>query len=362
MASISERGSANGKSVFRARIRLRGYPDQSATFTSKSAAKAWAKVTEAAIIEGRHFSSQKAKRRTLAEAIDRYLEDNLSALAATEQRNRARHLEYWKKHLGKMTLAHLCNDAEPIRQLKKKLSHGETTRHRLRSPATVNRYHASLSKLFSCAMRWGWSATNPMQLVEKAQEPAGRDRYLSDDELERLLQATAVSQDPYLDTVVKLALTTGGRYSEVMGLTWSDLSFERQSVTFRNTKNKESRTVPLVEPAWSCCTTLHQARRTDTDLLFAWSKPHQPKDIRAGWHHALKAAGIENFTFHDLRHTCASYLAMNGATPSELAAVLGHRTLQMVKRYSHVSEPHTAALLRDMAAKKFGPKEAGDRD
>lgn len=362
MATITERINAEGHKAWRVRIRRSGYPDQNATFKSKTDAKRWATTTEAAILEGRHFVSQKSKRHTLADAIDRYLDDNLPKLSRSEQANRTRHLKYWNKHLGKMTLAQLCNDAEPIRELKKQLSKANTIRGTIRSPATVNRYHASLSKLFTTAMRWGWASANPMQLVEKAQEPAGRERYLSDDELEQLLRATAESKDPYLDTAVKLALTTGGRYSEVMGLSWSDLSFERQSVTFRNTKNKESRTVPLVEPAWSCCTTLHQARRTDTDLLFAWSKPDQPKDIRRGWDNALAAAGIENFTFHDLRHTCASYLAMNGATPSELAAVLGHRTLQMVKRYSHVSEPHTAALLRDMAAKKFAPKQASDRD
>ena len=360
MATITKRESTDGKTVYRCRIRLSGYPDQSATFKSIKKAKDWAKITEAAIIEGRYFSSQKAKRRTLAEAIDRYTEDHLPALSASEQKNRTRHLKFWKKHLGKMTLVHLCNDADPIRELKKKLSRGNTVRGTIRSPATVNRYHASLSKLFTTAMRWGWVNSNPMRLIEKAREADGRERFLADDELDRLLKATAKSKDPYLDITVKLALTTGGRYSEVLGLTWSNVSIERESVTFRNTKNKESRTVPLVDPALSAVTRLHATRRQDTDLLFPWSKPDQPKNIRRGWHNALEAARIENFTFHDLRHTCASYLAMNGARPSELAAVLGHKTLAMVKRYSHVSEVHTAELVRAMAAKRFGPKEATD--
>ena len=354
MATIIERITASGRKVQRVRIRLQGYPEQNATFKTKTEAKEWAKITEAAIIEGRHFASKKSKRRTLSEAIERYTEDNLPALSKSEQANRTRHLEFWKKHLGKMTLAHLCNDAEPIRQAKKKLVRSRSKYRGMRSPATVNRYHASLSKLFTCTMRWGWAASNPMRLIEKAREPDGRERYLSEDELSALLAATAVSRDPYLDIFVKLALTTGGRYSEIMGLSWSDVSLERESVTFRKTKNKESRTVALVEPARSAVATLHESRRTDTDLLFPWSKPDKPKDIRRGWSNAIAAAGIENFTPHDLRHTCASYLAMNGASPSELAAVLGHKTLAMVKRYSHVSEVHTSDLVRKMAAQRFG--------
>ncbi len=353
MATFDRRTSRDGKQVVRVRIRMRGYPDQSATFKGMKAAKDWAKVTEAAIIEGRHFSDQKAKRRTLSEAIERYSEHNLLKLSASEQRNRTRHLAFWKKHLGKITLAHLCNDAEPIREVKQKLKRSKTTRGEIRSASTINRYHASLSKLFTCAMRWGWANSNPMKLVEKDEEPAGRDRYLNETELAALLEATAVSKDPYLDIVVKLALTTGGRYAEIMGLTWANVSIERETVTFRDTKNKESRTVPLVEPALTAVTTLYENRRQDTELLFAWTRPDLPKNIQKGWQNALEAAVVENFTFHDLRHTCASYLAMNGASPSELAAVLGQKTLAMVKRYSHVSEPHTAELVRKMAAKRF---------
>lgn len=353
MAVIDERISKKGKKTFRARIRLRGYADQSATFNTKTAAQKWIKVTEAAIIEGRH-GSQQAKHHTLAEAIDRYLDDNLPALSQSEQRNRTRHLEYFKKHLGKMSLQQLCNDAEPLRLQMKKLAKGQTSHEKPRSPATTNRYYASVSKLFTCCMKWGWASSNPMRLVDKLHEPDGRDRFLSDAELERLLTATAASKDPYLDIAVKLALTTGGRYAEIMGLTWSSVSLERESITFRKTKNKEIRTVPLVEPALSAVKTLHDDRRKDTDLLFAWTNPDKPKNIRAGWVNALKAAKIQNFKFHDLRHTCASYLAMNGARPSELAAVLGHKTLAMVKRYSHVSEIHTAELMKDMAAKRFG--------
>lgn len=353
MGTIAKRTTKSGKVHFRARIRLQGYPDQSATFATRTAAKDWVKTTEAAIIEGRH-GTKRAKQHTLAEAIDRYLDDNLPALSESEQRNRKRHLVYWKKQLGKMSLAQLCNDADPIRLCMKQLARGNTARGTRRAPATANRYYASLSKLFTCAMRWNWARSNPLRMVDRLREQNARDRYLDETELKRLLEATAESKDPYLDVAVKLALTTGGRYAEIMGLTWSQVSVKRKSVTFRNTKNRDDRTVPLVEPALSAVKALRTNRRKDSDLLFPWTKPDQPKDIRAGWVNALKAAKIKDFRFHDLRHTCASYLAMNGARPSELAAVLGHKTLAMVKRYSHVSEVHTAELVRSMAEKRFG--------
>lgn len=289
MATIAERITADGVKHYRVRIRLRGYPDQSATFSTRTDARRWAKTTEAAILEGRHFVSGKSKRHTLADAIDRYLDDNLPQLSESEQRNRSRHLEYWGKHLGKMTLAQLCNDAEPIRELMRQLKRTNSSRGHKRSPATINRYFASLSKLFTCAMRWGWASSNPMRLVDKLKEPDGRDRYLTDDELQRLLTATAKGKDPYLDIVVKLALTTGGRYAEILGLSWSDVSIERETVTFRKTKNKETRTVALVEPALTAVVGLLHRRRDDTNLLFAWSKPDQPKDIRAGWLNALRS-------------------------------------------------------------------------
>ena len=83
-------------------------------------------------------------------------------------------------------------------------------------------------------------------------------------------------------------------------------------------------------------------------------KPQKPIEIRKSWLNALEKAGIEDFRFHDLRHSTASYLAMNGATLAEIAEVLGHKTLAMVKRYSHLSEAHTAGVLERMNQKFLG--------
>jgi integrase len=100
---------------------------------------------------------------------------------------------------------------------------------------------------------------------------------------------------------------------------------------------------------------MSKVRRIDTPLLFpSWKDPQTPMDVTKPWEAARAAAGIENFRFHDLRHTAASHLAMSGGTLLELAHVLGHRTLAMVKRYSHLTESHTGEIVEKMNRRLFG--------
>ncbi len=144
------------------------------------------------------------------------------------------------------------------------------------------------------------------------------------------------SRNPYLYTVVVLALSTGARRGELLGLQWSDIDLKRGALIFRETKNGQVRTVPLTGKALEL---LSQSR--GTGLVF-------PTGIREAFESALRRAGIGNFRFHDLRHTFASYLAMSGASLSELAEALGHKTLSMVKRYTHLTEGHTRQVVARM--------------
>ena len=95
-------------------------------------------------------------------------------------------------------------------------------------------------------------------------------------------------------------------------------------------------------------------RRTDTELLFPNGNGTKPLNMRVAFDHAVRRAGINDFTFHDLRHTAASYLAMNGATLAEIAEILGHKTFDMVRRYAHLSEAHTASVVERMNRNIFG--------
>ncbi|CAG1021725.1 Putative defective protein IntQ [Methylococcales bacterium] len=364
MATIETRKTQDGKTSYRVKVRMKGYPAQSATFERKTDAKKWAQDTESAIREGRHFKTTEAKRHTLGELIDRYTRDVLPKKKPEAIATQAPHLAWWMEKRGAYALADITPAllaeyrdklaSEPLPQKK------PNSEPRYRGPATVVRYMAALSHAFTIAVKeWAWLEDTPMRKVTKPSLPRGRVRFLSDDERARLLAACKESLNPYLYPVVVLALSTGMRQGEVMGLTWDDIDLNRGRAILHETKNGDRRAVHLSGHALELVKELAKVRRIDTAMLFpekaqAGQKPQKPIDLRAPWEKALEKAGIENFHFHDLRHSAASYLAMNGATLAEIAEVLGHKTLAMVKRYSHLSDAHVSSVVERMNAKLFG--------
>ena len=111
--------------------------------------------------------------------------------------------------------------------------------------------------------------------------------------------------------------------------------------------------VPLTGHVLELLNDRSKVRRLGSDLVFPGRNPSRPHAVRHSWYASLEAAGLDDFRFHDLRHTAASYLAMNGASIAELSEILGHKTLQMVKRYAHLSEQHTAAVVGRMNERIF---------
>lgn len=357
MASIEKRTSSDGKVSYRVKVRLKGSPVQTETFFKLTDARKWAQDTESAIRNNRHFKTSESKRHTLAELIDRYIRDVLPSKPKCA-RDQTQQLKWWRDQLGNYALSEITPSL--IAEYRDRLAGGITVRGKPRSPATVVRYMAALSHVFTIAVReWEWLEDNPMRKVTKPKESRGRVRFLSDDERTRLLKACKVSSNPYLYPVVVLALSTGMRYSEIMGLTWEVVDLNRGRAILHETKNNERRAVAITGHALEVLKEMNKVRRIDSNLLFPAKeiKPHKPQkpiDLRAPWNAALKKTDIQDFKFHDLRHSAASYLAMNGASLAEIAEVLGHKTLQMVKRYAHLSEGHTARVVESMNQKIFG--------
>ncbi len=346
MATIDQRIGSDGQTVYRVRVRRKGYTTQTATFSKLSEARRWGQITEGAVLDSRHFSVPEAKRHTLTDVIERYTREVLPHKKPSTIPTQTLHLHWWQTHLGHSLLA----DITPAILVEHRniLAHG-------RANATVVRYLAVLSHAFTVAMReWQWCDDNPVRKISKPKEPRGRVRFLSDDERQRLLDACLVSRNPYLYTVVVLALSTGARRGELLALRWSDVDFKRGILTFRETKNGETRAVPLTGYALDVLTKHAKIRRLTTSLVFPDNKGMKPLSMRSAFEGAVKRAGISNFRFHDLRHSAASYLAMNGASLGEIAEVLGHKTLAMVKRYAHLSEAHTARVVARMNAAIFG--------
>ena len=196
-----------------------------------------------------------------------------------------------------------------------------------------------------------------MTRVAKLKESSGRVRYLTEQELPKLLAACRASKNKDLTLAVLLALSTGARQSEVMSLRWRQIDLKAQTATLYDTKNGTARTLPIVGDALEILKDRAKVRKIDDDRVF----PAGPRaksedavaDLRAPWEAALAKADIADFHWHDLRHTTASYMAMSGVSQLEMAKLLGHKTLAMTMRYSHLS-PQRTIELADGLARRLG--------
>lgn len=345
MASIETRVSDKGDKSYRVKIRLKGYPPQTETFQRLTDAKKWAQQTEAAIREGRHFKTAEAKKHSFNDLALRYYAEILPHYSEKEQKERKSKLDWWTKNIGHCLLADIT--PATISEHKSKMT---------QSPATVDKYLKNLSHAFTVAVNdWGWLEDNPVKKVKSPRLPRGRVRFLDDDERQRLLQSCRESSNEWLYLCVILALSTGMRQGELMGLKWPDVNLKDRYIILHETKNGERRRVPLTGHGLELLQEHAKVRQLDTLLLFP-GKTHKDKpiDLRKPFETALKRAEITNFHWHDLRHCTASYLAMNGASLAEIAEVLGHKTLAMVKRYAHLSDGHVSNVVASMNTKIFG--------
>jgi len=291
---------------------------------------------------------------TLAELVDAYM-----AAYAGRDRTRVTQLARWVALLGDRAFASLTDEdlfqgleaiaREPARVYMGRDADGHPIERAKgqRSPATVNRYQAAIAAVFTWAIKRrltprGWD--NPARRLERAPERNGVVRFLAQDELERLLEACKRSSWPRLYLLVLMALTTGARRSELLGLTWADLDLERSIAHIRETKNGHPRALPLT-PAVVEELRRFAIARPEACVFPSRSRLTKPRAFESSWSFALKTARIRRFRFHDLRHSCASYLAQNGASLLEIADVMGHRQLAMVKRYAHLTTDTKARLV-----------------
>jgi integrase len=225
---------------------------------------------------------------------------------------------------------------------------------RKKSPATVRRYLAALSHAFSVAMReWGWLEDNPFLKITKPPESRGRTRYLDRRELARLLEACQSSKNPHLYAMTVLGVSTGMRLGEMAWLRRKDIDCDKAQIVLERSKNNDPRVVPLAGRALALLKARLGRPGKPHELVFPGRNPEKPSEIAEAWNNARKRAGITNFRFHDLRHSAAAFLVDGGATDLQIAAVLGHRTLQMVKRYAHVRQAIAAKVVAEMNERIF---------
>jgi integrase len=370
MASIQRIVSPLTRDVsYRAQVRVKGRAAESATFPNRKEAEVWAASLETAIREGRHFPHAAARRTSFDALAEDYSKTVLVEFDATQRAARARQLEWWSKQFAGLTVAEVTADriskardacaAETFTRGKahkiKKTGEMVSPKQYKRTGATVNRYMATLSHALSFAVRERRLLDrNPMGDISRKKESRGRTRFLSDDERMALLAACEKSDWAPLHTLVLLAITTGARRGELVALRWSDVDLKIGRALIRETKNDEQRTLPLAGKALEALRELKLQKSARSEYVFPQPSglPGPYEHFDAHWYAALEAAGITDFHFHDLRHTTASMLAAQGASLLEIADVLGHKTLAMVKRYSHLVVDHKAKVIERMIAAK----------
>jgi integrase len=185
------------------------------------------------------------------------------------------------------------------------------------------------------AVEWGYLKSNPAKSVKLLKEPPGRLRYLEVEEIERLITNCDDPQVSYLRSIVVTALHTGMRLGEILGLEWEHIDLKQRFISITKTKNNERKTIPINDVLYEELNRL--PRHLASSYLFCHPDGARILRIDRSFHRAMRAAGIEEFRFHDLRHTFASHLTIRGVPLETIGALLGHKDPKMTKRYAHLS-------------------------
>lgn len=314
MASFRQHG--NG---WQGRIRRRGYPDITKTFETKADAEKWARSLESDIDKGQFVNVNEAQRTTLGDLIARYLVEVTPTMkGASEDTIRLKAM--MRKPISRWSMANLS---------AARIAAFRDERLKEVSAGTVIRELAYLSAIINHARReWGINVPNPVQMVRKPQSPQARSRVLTDEEVAKLLEALEPTgrRSHWTKPAVKLALATAMRRGELLSLRWEHIDLQARTAFLPDTKNGESRTVPLSSVAVQV---LAELPRHISGGVF----PVKAFTLDAAFKRGLRRAGLDGVRFHDLRRTAITKMAEKLPNVIELAAVSGHKSLMVLKRY-----------------------------
>lgn len=336
MASFQKRAGA-----WRALIRRKGYPAISNTFDTKAEAEAWARKTESEIDRGQHVDHRPAKAITFADCLRRYsVEVSAKKKGAKQEHSRIAFL--LEQSFAKRAIGDLRGDD---------FARYRNARLKAVSPASVRLELALVSHLFSTAIKeWGIGVTtNPVKQIAKPKVQNARDRRLVGDEEARLFAAidticaerhgrAVVHPRDWLRQLITVALETAMRQGELLSMTWENLHVAERYVLLPDTKNGTARRVPLSRAALDAIAST--PRQASSPRIFAVSQTM----VKQNWLPAIKAAGIQDFHFHDLRHEATSRMARK-LPMHDLMKVTGHKTAVMLARYYHPVPADLAAAL-----------------
>ncbi len=311
---------------WQAQVRRRGLKPRCKSFDSKSDAEKWARDLEAQVDRfGAAPDTRLLEVTTLGDLLERYQREvSPTKRGAVQEIQR---IDVLRRHdLAYRTLIGLSQqDIASFRD------------ERLASvaPSTVVRELAILSHVIEVAIRdWGYPLSrNVVKLVRRPVIRNERSRRLKRDEEQRLLAGCDAGQIPFFKTLIIVAIETGMRRGELLGLQWDDISHNRRVITLHMTKNGSGREVPLSQRAFDALMTWKAECPVDQSTVF----PTTSGALEQAWRRLLKRVGIEGLRFHDLRHEGVSRLFERGLNMIEVSSISGHKELRMLKRYTHLS-------------------------
>ncbi|MBT8582967.1 site-specific integrase [Polynucleobacter sp. Latsch14-2] len=319
----------NGK--WQARVQIKGHAVRSKTFINKVDAERWAKQIEVEMQKGSYTNLVLAERTTFSEIIERYITEVLPTM-------RGGTADYIRlKALARRPIAKLSMTA----LTPQKIAQHRDQRLKEIAPATVIRELSYFSSIITYARKeWGININNPVALVARPKNPQGRSRILDTAETYALFEALRPigRRSIWMLPLVKLALETAMRRSELLGLRWEHIDLGRRTIFLQLTKNGTSRTVPLSTHAIQILTEM--PRNLDGRVF-----PVTHEVVSQAFNRARKQAGVKDVRFHDLRHMAITRLAEKLPNLVELSAVSGHKSLAMLKRYYHPNAEKLAIKL-----------------
>jgi integrase len=211
-----------------------------------------------------------------------------------------------------------------------------------RTDATVNREMTTLRHMLNKAVEWGMLEHNPFNKGSRLmlKENNHRLRFLSELEIEALLKACddLKTHTPHLRPIVETALLTGMRREELLSLKWEQI--RNGFIYLTETKSGKARQIPINNRLAQVLKALRQTNQLKSEFVFCDGKGRRFHEVKRSFTSACRRAGIEAFRFHDLRHTFASQLVMNGIGLKAVQELLGHADIKMTMRYSHLSQTH----------------------
>lgn len=323
--------------VYRAEVRIKGHPRLSQTFDRKSEAQRWAEDTEVDLRNGAYVGNAPPADMLFDDALEKYLAEISSKKAKSTHRReiyQSKSLHYFFGQTLKEITPAAAAQFRDQRSSQVKA-------------ATVIKDLNMLSHIYTTAVReWGVEAANPVSIIRKPKTPPGRLRFLSEAEIKRLLKESKQAHRQNLYHFIMLQLHTGMRPSEGAGLTWGQVDLDGRIIDLQQTKT-DPRRVPLTVSAITTLSMLvPDAGCKCKDYVFLPKEPKMTHRLRPNQYFresfeaAVKRSNIEDFHMHDLRHTAASYMIMNGVDLRTVADILGHKTISMTMRYTHLLDDH----------------------